>query len=120
MTNLISNAVKFSAPDIPVETELSCGPHGPARIEVRDRGPGIPREFQPRMFQRFSQADTSASRPKEGTGLGLWIAKGILDRLGGSIGFRSEGGEGTTFFVELPLATPIEAPSHPPLAAKEG
>ncbi len=102
MTNLISNAVKFSPPGAPVEIALARTADGGARIEVRDRGPGIPTEFQPRIFLRFSQADASSAGQKGGTGLGLNIAKAIVDHLGGTIGFRPNAGAGTVFFVQLP------------------
>jgi signal transduction histidine kinase len=104
LTNLISNAVKFSPAEAPVEIELSRTAEGQARIEVRDRGPGISREFQPRIFQRFSQADSSSSRQKGGTGLGLSIAKAIIEHLGGTIGYQPNPGEGSTFFVQFPVA----------------
>ncbi|HEX7560484.1 MAG TPA: ATP-binding protein, partial [Usitatibacter sp.] len=116
VTNLVSNAVKFSPADAAVEIELSRRASGRARIEVRDRGPGIPKEFHSRMFQRFSQADASSSRARSGTGLGLSIAKSIVERLGGDIGFESAPGLGTTFFVELPV---VAAAQSKPLAAVE-
>jgi CheY-like chemotaxis protein len=72
------------------------------RVEVRDRGPGIPEEFRKRIFQKFSQADSSDTRQKGGTGLGLNISRAIIERLGGSIGFDTRTGEGTTFYFELP------------------
>jgi CheY-like chemotaxis protein len=72
------------------------------RVEVSDRGPGIPEEFHKRIFQKFSQADSSDTRQKGGTGLGLNISRAIIERLGGSIGFDTEPGVGTTFFFELP------------------
>ena len=118
MTNLISNAVKFSPPEATVEVELARTTDGGAKIEVRDRGPGVPREFQPRIFQRFSQADSSSSRQKRGTGLGLSIAKAIVEHLGGTIGYRTSLGKGSTFFVRLPAAA--QAASAPATAlAKE-
>jgi signal transduction histidine kinase len=116
ITNLVSNAVKFSPADAAVEIELSRAALGQARIEVRDRGPGIPEEFHSRLFQRFSQADASSSRAKAGTGLGLAIAKSIAERLGGRIGFETAPGTGTTFFVELPV---VAAAQSQPLAAVE-
>ncbi len=118
MTNLISNAVKFSPPEAPVEIALARTADGGARIEVRDRGPGIPAEFQPRIFQRFSQADASSAGQKGGTGLGLNIAKAIVDHLGGTIGYTTNPGEGTTFFVELPAA-PQAAGAPVAVLAKE-
>ena len=101
--NLVSNAVKFSPAGVAVEVSLTAERPGLARIEVRDHGPGIPLEFQSRMFKRFSQADSSSSR-RGGTGLGLNIAKAIVDELGGEIGFHTSPGEGTTLFVTLPAA----------------
>ncbi len=101
ITNLLSNAMKFSPPDQPVQVHLlRAGAR--VRVEVRDRGPGIPEEFRKRIFQKFSQADASDTRAKGGTGLGLNISRAIIERLGGSIGFATEAGVGTTFFFELP------------------
>jgi len=119
ITNLVSNAVKFSPPEVAVEIELSRRPDRRARIEVRDHGPGIPKEFQPRMFQRFSQAAESSSRAKTGTGLGLSIAKSIVERLGGLIGFETSPGTGTTFFVELEEVGPTDRQSIAPAQAEE-
>lgn len=103
VTNLLSNAVKFSPPGGTVEMTLAQA-GGRARVEVRDQGPGIPLEFRSRIFQKFSQADSSDARGKGGTGLGLNISRSIVERFGGTIGFTSEIGQGTTFFFELPLA----------------
>jgi CheY-like chemotaxis protein len=72
------------------------------RVEVRDHGPGISEEFRGRIFQKFSQADSSDTRQKSGTGLGLNISRAIVERLGGRIGFETEYGKGTTFYFELP------------------
>jgi PAS domain S-box-containing protein len=101
VTNLLSNAMKFSPADGVVEIHVSRSLRQ-VRVEVRDRGPGIPEEFRKRIFQKFSQADSSDTRQKGGTGLGLNISRAIIERLGGSIGFDTRTGEGTTFFFELP------------------
>ncbi|MCZ8257680.1 MAG: hybrid sensor histidine kinase/response regulator, partial [Polaromonas sp.] len=101
VTNLLSNAMKFSPNDGVVEIHVSRSIRH-VRVEVRDRGPGIPEEFRKRIFQKFSQADSSDTRQKGGTGLGLNISRAIIERLGGSIGFDTRTGEGTTFFFELP------------------
>jgi PAS domain S-box-containing protein len=101
VTNLLSNAIKFSPAHGAVEVTLSREAER-ARIEVRDRGPGIPAEFRGRIFERFSQADSSDRRAKGGSGLGLNISKAIVESLGGTIGFTTEPGRGTTFFFMLP------------------
>jgi signal transduction histidine kinase len=104
ITNLLSNAIKFSPPGgevvIAVEKEVEVDA---VRITVRDRGPGIPADFKPRIFERFAQADATNTRQKGGTGLGLSIAKQIMDRLDGEIGFADAPGGGTIFHVELPI-----------------
>jgi PAS domain S-box-containing protein len=101
VTNLVSNAVKFSPADSTVEVRIGRAGNR-VRVEVQDRGPGIPDEFRARIFQKFSQADSSDARLKGGTGLGLSIAKAIVERLDGIIGFTSKPGAGTTFYFELP------------------
>jgi signal transduction histidine kinase len=99
---LLSNAAKFSPSDRPVL--VSAQRHGGVvRITVTDRGSGIPEEFRARIFERFAQADSSTTREKGGTGLGLSISKAIVERMGGHIGFETEVGAGTTFYVELPF-----------------
>jgi len=109
LTNLLSNAVKFSPRSDVVEVTLS-GRAERARVEVRDHGPGIPEEFRQRIFQKFSQADSSDTRQKGGTGLGLSISKAIVEGMGGSIGFDNPPGGGTVFYFELPrIAEPAAA-----------
>jgi PAS domain S-box-containing protein len=102
LTNLLSNAVKFSPKGAAVT--LSVAEHqGKVRLAVIDHGSGIPPEFGNRIFNKFAQADSTDSRAKLGSGLGLNIAKSIVDKLGGEIGFESSVGVGTTFHVHLPL-----------------
>lgn len=111
LTNLLSNAIKQSPTGAEVEV-VTTQDRGHARIEVRDRGAGIPHEFRKRIFTKFAMADSSDSRARGGTGLGLSIAREITNRHGGKIGYLDREGGGTTFFVEIPLvemdATPIE------------
>ncbi len=101
MTNLLSNAMKFSPQGASVNIRVADCPFG-VRIEVRDEGPGIPAEFRHRIFQKFSQADSSDTRQKGGSGLGLSISKALIERFGGRLGFQGNRGAGTTFFFELP------------------
>jgi PAS domain S-box-containing protein len=116
LANLLSNAVKFSPPGGVVDVALVRG-QGRVRVQVRDHGPGIPEEFRGRIFQKFSQADSSDARQKGGTGLGLNISKAIVERLGGTLGFDTETGAGTTFYFELPEWQ--EAPASVLAAARD-
>jgi len=71
---------------------------------VRDTGIGLSSEHMSRLFESFSQADSSTTRKYGGTGLGLAISKAIVERLGGRIGFDSRAGGPTTFWFEVPAA----------------
>jgi signal transduction histidine kinase len=97
MTNLLSNAAKFSPPGETVVVEASRHA-GAVRVEVTDRGPGVPPEFHGRIFQKFAQA---ASSDRGGSGLGLSITKAIVEHMSGHVGFESAPGR-TTFYFDLP------------------
>lgn len=101
MANLISNAVKYS-PEGEV-VHISAKPVGNTiRISVIDRGLGIPESFRSQIFGKFTQAEGSSVRTSSGTGLGLSISKGIVEGMGGAIGFDSTLGQGSTFYFDLP------------------
>ena len=102
MTNLLSNAAKFSPEGGVVEIRMAAEAGAGARVEVHDRGPGIPEAFRSRIFGRFAQADSTASRQKGGTGLGLAICKRLIEMMHGRIGFRDRPGGGSVFWFELP------------------
>ena len=107
--NLLSNAVKFTPAQGVVAISLSRE-DARAVIEVTDTGIGIDPSFVPRLFERFSQADTSSTRAHHGVGLGLAIARQLVELHGGTITATSSGpGTGATFRVELPLRAGIEA-----------
>ena len=105
LNNLLSNAIKFSPEQS--EVTVSCEQSGQTvLISVCDQGPGIPEEFRDRIFQKFSQADSSDRRAKGGTGLGLAITRELMHAMGGDVGFESEEGKGASFWLSLPLTEP--------------
>ena len=117
MSNLLSNAIKHSPRDGLVDLEVARVAGG-VELAVRDRGGGIPLEFQPRVFERFAQADASDARQRGGTGLGLAITRSLVAQMGGEIGFVSIPGEGTRFHVRLPeIDAPASASSSDAIAA---
>jgi PAS domain S-box-containing protein len=105
MTNLLSNAAKFSPEGAPVDIAMSTDGWA-IRVAVQDRGPGIPEAFRSRIFGRFAQADSTASRQKGGTGLGLAICKRLVEVMEGHIGFDDREGGGTSFWFEMPRHEP--------------
>jgi PAS domain S-box-containing protein len=114
--NLVSNAVKFTPPGGSVVVAVDRV-DGHAQLKVADTGPGIPREFLPYVFDKFRQADGSFSRQHGGLGLGLAIARHLVELHGGSIEATSEGeGKGATFVVRLPLADAQPDPQGPQLS----
>jgi len=113
VTNLIGNAVKFSAVGsvvIAVECQVQDAQQARLRISVQDNGPGIPQEKLDLLFRKFSQVDASTTRKYGGTGLGLAISKQLVELMGGSIGVESRHGVGSTFWFTLPLA--LDAQPH--------
>ena len=116
LTNLLSNAIKFSPHGANVTVAITSQAET-VRISVRDRGPGIPADFKPRVFEKFAQADATDARQKGGTGLGLSIVKQIVTFLGGTVGFEDAPGGGTNFYIDLPrweLSTDAAVPSDAP------
>jgi PAS domain S-box-containing protein len=101
IANVLSNAAKFSTPGSDVLIRVRPGA-AMTRIEVEDSGAGIPETFKAHVFEKFAQADASATRRFEGTGLGLSIARKLVEAMGGTIGFVSATDHGTVFYIELP------------------
>jgi signal transduction histidine kinase len=99
--NLIENAVKYSPEGGEVRVSAAAG-NGAVRIAVKDAGPGIPRDQQGRIFEKFGRADVEGGS-KPGTGLGLFIARSIAEAHGGSLDVSSGAGPGATFTLTLPL-----------------
>ena len=72
---------------------------------MRDHGHGVPEDFKPRIIEKFAQADGSSTRRFEGTGLGLSITRQLIELMGGTIGFHTRLGAGTTFYLDLPCSS---------------
>jgi signal transduction histidine kinase len=106
--NMISNAAKFSPKKGDVFVGLSVT-HESVRIYVTDNGLGIPPGSSEKIFERFTQLDSSDQRKFGGTGLGMSISRDIMNALGGTINYDSEPGVGTTFYIELPHPVAFEA-----------
>jgi signal transduction histidine kinase len=100
LTNLLSNAAKYSPANKSVRVSVSKM-EGFVRVSVSDHGSGIPEHFRSRIFHKFVQVPSVDGRQK-GTGLGLSISKAMVERMGGRIGFDSEPGTGSTFYFDLP------------------
>jgi PAS domain S-box-containing protein len=116
--NLMSNAIKFTEAGGHVDVKLE-GKSGAAVLTVRDNGQGISRDFLPYLFDRFRQADASASRRHGGLGLGLALVRQIAELHGGSVSAESAGtNRGSEFTLRLPLATgTVDAPRPPDAGA---
>lgn len=108
-SNLISNATKFSPRGGTVRVGIMKTSQGKARVCISDDGPGIPADFQPRVFEKFARGTARPNRPIASTGLGLSIVKALVEAHDGSVGFESVEGQGATFHFELPLVPPPAA-----------
>ena len=113
LLNLLGNAVKFTASGsvtVRAVVDRVDGEHAPElRFSVTDTGPGIPREAAEQLFEPFRQADQSTRRRFGGTGLGLSISRRLVELMGGTIGFDSSPGRGSTFWFTVPFARVLDA-----------
>lgn len=115
LTNLVGNAIKYTPPGGRIQITLRSLPHE-LRLEVEDTGVGIPKDKLAHIFERFYQVDSTITRQHNGVGLGLAIAKAIVEAHGGQIGCTSHVGRGSTFWFSLPMPVSHEhavLPSHP-------
>ena len=105
LINLVENAAKY-APDSPVEL-YGWEKEGRVLIAVVDHGPGIPDDQKERIFDRFTQIDSSDTRSKGGTGLGLSIVKSLVEVMNGSVRIEATEGGGATFVLDLPASSNV-------------
>ncbi len=116
LINLISNAIKFTDHGyVEVRTEQEQRDETGVRIRfsIRDTGIGIPREVQPKLFNPFTQADSSTSRRFGGTGLGLVISQRLVELMGGRIGMESTPGRGSVFWFTIPFLPSLQSIAPP-------
>jgi signal transduction histidine kinase len=118
LANLVENAVKFSPGGGQVSVSLERH-EGRVLFVVRDEGLGIPPRDQERIFEKFFRLDPNLTRGVGGTGLGLYISRELVRRMGGRIWVASSEGEGSTFFFELPAVASEEQSVDKPAEATE-
>ena len=106
--NLIDNAIKYTPEGHKVQVRCRLDVNGFVAVEVADTGVGIPRDDQPRIFERFYRVDKARSRELGGTGLGLSIVKHLAQSIGGQVSVSSRLGVGSTFTVRLPTPETIK------------
>jgi PAS domain S-box-containing protein len=102
LVNLVGNAIKFSQPGLPIRV-IEQVRDGRVLVKVIDQGPGIPDEALPKLFGKFYQVEGQTNRTGSSSGMGLYIAKGIVEEHGGRIGVKSKLGQGSVFYFTLPL-----------------
>ncbi len=112
LSNLISNALKYTPPEGSVEVNLKSRKND-ILMTITDTGWGIPKATHDQVFTKFFRAQNIVKRETSGTGLGLYLVKGMLEYIGGTIWFESDEGKGTSFFVSLPKKFTFASSSFP-------
>lgn len=101
LLNLIGNAIKYTPPDGEVTVKVAARPND-VLFTIKDTGIGIPQQAQEKIFSKFFRAQNVVRQETTGTGLGLYVVKGLVSTLHGRVWFKSEENKGTTFYVSLP------------------
>jgi nitrogen-specific signal transduction histidine kinase len=112
LLKIVGNAIKFTergTVEIAVDSGLNDDGHTVVRFRVTDTGPGIPAHLIGNIFEPFAKADESYARRYNGAGVGLSVAKRLIESMGGNIGVESEPGAGATFFISIPATSPEPA-----------
>ena len=109
IVNLLDNAIKYSPVESRILIRVHLGEDKKACLDVIDRGPGIPAEHQPYVFDRFYRVDKARTREWGGAGLGLSITRWAIEAHDGEISFSSKDGEGCVFRICLPIAGDISS-----------
>lgn len=113
IANLLGNALRYSPANEPVRLGFGAGAEGRVRVEVEDRGPGIPEEVRARIFEKYAVASQGQRPKRRSIGLGLAFCKLAVEAHGGAIGFSSPAEGGTVFWLELPVEGPVLPPAEP-------
>jgi signal transduction histidine kinase len=117
ITNFLSNAIRYAGklkPKVAVRLEKNSKE---LVFSVADNGIGIPKEVQPRIFQKFFRADNAVKQVADGSGLGLYVVKMIMESGGGRVWFASDERKGTIFYAAIPLSGMKEKAGEKGLAA---
>ncbi len=112
--NLLENSIKYSRTGGTVEIGMERTTHNEIRVSIKDNGIGIPKDQQKNIFERFFRAQNAIKLETDGSGLGLFIVKSIIERHGGHISFESAEGKGVTFFFTLPIDTSVKESAQQP------
>ncbi|MBI3088996.1 MAG: ATP-binding protein, partial [Candidatus Colwellbacteria bacterium] len=117
ISNLLDNAIKYNVKNGTVTVKIERLTDKPyLQVSIKDNGIGIPPEEAPKLFTKFFRSENAARIETEGSGLGLYITKNIIERHGGAIWAESILGRGTTFYFTLPLDPKLIPPREAPIA----
>ena len=103
LQNLVSNAINYSPAETAITIHVSKDSENMVRFSVSNKGAPIPKSEQARLFEKFYRAESTKRMREEGTGLGLFIVKSLIESVGGKVGVVSEEAKDTTFYFDIPV-----------------